>query len=140
MLEFTIYTLVDITATGQYRLETGKESLRYQQQNFEMLLQAISLRALPFWDQKPSYQEIDTKKMLFGSKFKGKHTVWTFSFRVEREDAYKEQDHDYVLLLRDLNMVPFIPDLNETAKFQKHVFDTIDPDYKNTVIFQQQSL
>lgn len=140
MLEFTIYTLIDITATNQYRLELGKERLRYQQQNFEMLLQAISLRALPFWDQRPIKQEVDVKKLFFGSKHKGTHSVWSFSFRVEREDAYKEDDHEYMLLLKDINMVPFIPELEETTKFHQHVFDTLGQDYKNTVIFQKQNL
>ena len=44
-MEYKLYTLVDITQTGQYRNEHGKEADRWKEQNFQTVLQILGIRA-----------------------------------------------------------------------------------------------
>lgn len=132
MLYFRLRTLVDITRTGQTRYALGKEYERYQQQNFDSLIQAISLRALPFWDEDPVTELIVLAD--FGTDYLGKQRVWTFRFHVETDDAYATKPGNIDLLINDLNLVPFIPNLGETVKINNHIFDTVNITTKNTVI------
>lgn len=132
MLYFRLRTLVDITRTGQTRYALGREYERYQQQNFDSLIQAISLRALPFWEEDPVSELIDLEG--FGTDYLGKQKVWTFRFHVETDDAYATKPGNIDLLINDLNLVPFIPDLGETVKINNHIFDTVNITTKNTVI------
>lgn len=132
MLYFRLRTLVDITRTGQTRYALGKEYERYQQQNFDSLIQAISLRALPFWDEDPVAELIVLAD--FGTDYLGKQRVWTFRFHVETDDAYATKPGNIDLLINDLNLVPFIPNLGETVKINNHIFDTVNITTKNTVI------
>ena len=132
MLYFRLRTLVDITRTGQTRYALGREYERYQQQNFDSLIQAISLRALPFWEEDPVSELVDIKD--FGTDYLGKQKIWTFRFHVETDDAYATKPGNIDLLINDLNLVPFIPDLGETVKINNHIFDTVNITTKNTVI------
>lgn len=132
MLYFRLHTLVDITRTGQTRYALGREYERYQQQNFDSLIQAISLRALPFWEEDPVSESLNIKD--FGTAYEGEHRVWTFRFHVETDDAYATKPGNIDLLINDLNLVPFIPNLGETVKINNHIFDTVNITTKNTVI------
>lgn len=134
MLYFRLCTLVDITRTGQTRYAQGKERERYQQQNFDSLIQAISLRALPFWEEDPVMEVVDVSNSNFGTEFAKLHNLWTFRFHVETDDAYASKPGNIELLLNDLNLVPFIPNLQETIKINNHIFDTVNSATKNTLI------
>lgn len=150
MKSFKLITLIDITETNQYRKEIGKELLRDQQQNFQMLLQTIGLRVNPLYDVPPipsiidinpkphglrSYSQSHTA-VNFGKSYSGKHKIWTFNFNIEYNDGLTDSNGDPVgLLVDDLHLVPFIPNLTETFKYQFSVFDTKSNDFKNTLIY-----
>jgi len=134
MLYFRLITLVDITRTGQTRYVLGRDLERYQQQNFDSLIQSISLRALPFWEEDPLADMVDVATYKFGTDYLGIHRVWTFRFHVETDDAYASKPGNIDLLINDINLVPFIPDLAETIKINNHIFDTVNLATKNTVI------
>jgi hypothetical protein len=135
MQNFWIYTLVDITETKQYRNEQGKELEKKQQQNFLSLLQTISLRANPSYESSPKYFYSDEKTNMFGNMYQGPQKIWKFNFCIEYEYAFKDQDGNQSgLLTKDLNLVPIIIELTETANIHLPVFDTVSDDFKNTVI------
>ena len=53
-MNYTLYTTVDITNTGQYRSEIGKEDLRWKEQNFQTVLQTLGIRANIQYKAKPT--------------------------------------------------------------------------------------
>jgi hypothetical protein len=124
---YRISTLVDITNTNARR---GEDPIAYRQnQNYMSLLQTIGMRTnVEFISlEKENKSLID---MNFGSNFKGEQDVWTFTFEVERE-GYLTIDN----LVEDFDLVPFIPELEETVKFAKPVFHSKDLQYIN-IIFE----
>ena len=123
-MEFVIKTLVDITQTNAKRNDDKKEYR--QQQNFLTVLQTISLRANPDITQKPIKQELDVSKLLFGSNFKGLHTVWSLNFNIPYEGAVTIES-----LKDDFELVPFINNLDSTATFKHNVFRSKNKLIKN---------
>ena len=130
----TCYTLIDITYTGVVRSSSDSEGKkkRNQQRNYETLLQVIGLRTQPMLFEKP-YRlcDEDLSKYKFGESFSGKHSVWVFKFSVEYLEIFKEGNDDLALLEKDLNQVPIITGLTETANLPVSIFSTTY-DYKNT--------
>ena len=57
-MEYKLYTLVDITHTGQHRNEPGKETLRWKEQNFNTLLQTLGIRANITYFASPIMTEV----------------------------------------------------------------------------------
>ncbi len=109
---YSLYTLVDITATGRYQSRNDLE--RCQQQNFDTVLQTIGLAGNLMYDYTPSALETD----IFGKNQK----CWYFEWRMEREKVL-EHNGDEVGRLKELfQYVPVITGLTETAKFDKPVF------------------
>lgn len=136
MTQFTIHTLIDITQTKQYRRELGKEKQKSQQQNFDMIIQTIGMRANPSFITGPSIVNEDVSDRNFGTVFKGNHNIWIFQFFTEHKGALTDENNNPCgLLLQDLNLVPIISGLNETAVFDKDIFNTLDPIRCNTIIF-----
>lgn len=136
MKEFTVHTLVDITETGQRRKEPGKEVAYFQQQNFTMLLQTIGMRVNPHYSAGPKTKEDDVSKYGFGSSHKGTHRVWTFKFNIEYEDGFTDSSGNKAgLLVEDLNFIPMILNLEETADIDPALLDTKNPEKKNTIVF-----
>ena len=123
-MHFIIKTLVDITETNARR---GDGDAYKQQQNFMSALQTIGIRANPS-NIKVTCQEDSTAE--FGSKYKGKHTVWTMLFEIE----YGGTSVD--MLVEDFDLVPFIDNLQETAKFEKAIFFTKDSKNKNIIFYE----
>lgn len=139
MQTFTIYTLVDITETGQYSRGSGTDIEKQQQQNFLTLTQTIGLRVNPMYDRKPKLiEDFDVKELPFGNKFKGSHSVWAWTFYIEYDGGFKDNTSEYGLLTKDLHFIPIIINLKETAKFSKSVFDTTTDSDRNTVIIMDQ--
>jgi hypothetical protein len=125
-MKFKIKTLVDVTET---RSRKGDDPLRAKQQaNFMTLYNTIGLRTNAV-DFVTTITKEDAK--IFGSSFKGKKTVWTVEFYVEAEDSLTVD-----MMLSDFDLVPFITDLTEDAKFSASVFRTQDPAHTN-IIFEQ---
>lgn len=110
MPSYTITTLVDIT-----KPDTEKQS---QQSNFSILLLTLGLRSNVSWSSDPVKE---TGKIPFGS---GKAAYWTWTFDNEQPDLFLDNNNPVGLLLDDLNGVPVITGLEDTAYFHKNAFIT----------------
>lgn len=136
MQRFTIHTLLDITETRQFKHQPGNDLAKLQQQNFSTLLQTIGLRVNPLYERAPKVEEVNLKDYHFGSKFKGSHKMWTFSFAIEYDGGFTDQyGNPAGMLIEDLHFVPMITELEETAEINIPMFNTKDPDYCNTLVY-----
>ena len=129
-----IQTLVDITDTKVNRPRPGVQLEHDQYKNFTTLKQCLEIRSNIIFDTSPSIETVDVKDMGFGSKYKGKHQVWTFRFSPERAGAYTEGDNEIAAVVEDVHSVPFIQNLKETINIDKAIFDLKDSATKNTII------
>lgn len=129
-----IKTLVDITCSGQSKFQPGRELEFNQHKNWITLLQCIGLRCIISYDVEPEVEKIDIKNLGFGTKFKGKHNVWTFRFKADRSEAYAGPNGKVEFLINDLNLVPIIGNLSETINNPKAALDTLDSSEKNTTV------
>jgi hypothetical protein len=129
-MKFKLLTLADIAHTGAGRQDSNKISYK-QEANFQTVLQTIGLRANLEFEKSPAIEEMTVLKMGFGNKYKGKQQVWSFEFNIPFEGAVTLE-----MLNNDFNLIPFIPDLTETVKFEQAVFRTQDPVHTN-IIFEQ---
>lgn len=128
-MRFELKTLIDITETGARR---GEDSFKYnQQQNYITLYQTLALRANPIVKRTPVSEKCNISNFGFGSKYRGVHRVWTFVFEFEGEEQ-----HSVEMMREDVNLVPVITRLDETAKLETGAFLTKDPQNLN-IIFQQ---
>lgn len=130
-----IQTLIDITNTRVIRLSQGNQLQLDQQRNFITLMQCIELRSIVTYDDVPRTSLIDIKDRGFGSDYKGKHCVWTFSIRPDRGGMFGDDEGNSVgLLENDLHEVPIIKKLQETINIDVPIFDCKNQKSKNTVI------
>lgn len=129
-----IQTLIDITDSKVVRPNQGSPLQQGQYKNFVTLKQCVELRSNIFYDTSPSCETKDIKDLGFGSKYKGKHEVWTFRFSPERSGAYDEGGNTIGCLLHDLHEIPIIKKLSETINIDRAVFDVNDSAFKNTII------
>jgi hypothetical protein len=130
MQTIEIQTLVDITETNVIRPNQGTPLAHNQQRNFTTLKQCVEIRSNIMFDGSPVVEERDIKDMGFGTKYKGKHRVWTFVFSPERSGAYS----DIKVLGNDINQVPVIQKLTETINMDTSIFEITDPVNTNTII------
>jgi hypothetical protein len=96
--------------------------------------QCVELRSIISYDTDPRKEVLDIKNLGFGTKYKGKHTVWTFRFSPDREGVYLDGFDPVGCLVEDLHEVPVVQNLTETINIHTAIFDLKDPEYKNTVI------
>jgi hypothetical protein len=130
-----IQTLVDITNTRVTRLSQGTQQALDQNRNFITLNQCIELRSVVHYENQPTVEDMDIKNMGFGTSYKGKNTVWTFTFSPDRDGVYQDNDgNDLGFLLEDIHEVPVIKNLTETINIGKAIFDLKDSKNKNTII------
>lgn len=110
---YCLYTLVDITATGQYR---GNQSLeKKQQQNFDTVLQTIGLSGNVYYTTPPK----QIPATIFGNE---QETCWYFEWRMEIDELFTV-DGDPIAKLKDtFEYVPFITELTETVKLDTAFF------------------
>ena len=132
-MHYKLYTLVDITHTGQYRSEPGKEIARYQEQNFNTLIQTLGLRSNISYVTSPWLIEI--KGSLIGFDTAEIIRVWRFDFETDRDFVYEKDDDPIGFLKDDFHLVPYIKGLNELMEQNYAVFSTEDPG-KNIVFFK----
>lgn len=147
MHNFGIITLIDIGNPGNIKLpfpftsKTGVlvdgkqtlETVRLQKANFVTVQQLIQLRANIEWDNDPVKQSIDMKDFHFGSFYKeGKQNVWSFTWRTEQTDAYRDGDNTVAGLIGDFDLIPTHGFLQETVTFPSNCFNTSDTKFKNT--------
>jgi hypothetical protein len=129
-----IQTLIDITNTKVIRPRQGSLQEHDQYRNFITMKQCVELRSIISYDTDPRKDVIDIKNLGFGTKYKGKHTVWTFRFSPDREGVYLDGFDPVGCLVEDLHEVPVVQNLTETINIHTAIFDLKDPEYKNTVI------
>ena len=124
-MEYKLYTLVDITHTGQHRAEPGKEALRWREQNFQTVLQTIGIRGNVEYRTGPVMTEV--KGRLVGFDTDELLRVWRFDFSTERELLFEKDGDPIGYLIDDFYLVPYISGLGETMEQQYAVFNTVDP-------------
>lgn len=133
-MRYKLYTTVDITNTGQFRAEHGKEHLHWKEQNFQTVLQTIGIRANLVDFSKPDQLKIGGK--VVGFETEELINAWRFDFETERDFLF-EVDGDQVEGLReDFEMVPFISGLDESMSQNYDVFVTSGP-ARNIVFFKR---
>jgi hypothetical protein len=116
------YSLVDITATGVTR---GQDSLeRNQQRNWETVLQCIGLRAQPHNIQLPEENFCENMKVFqFGDFYNDRpQKFWSWVWSIESQEVYDLPNRPLGGLLQDLEQVPIITGLTETARFMLPIF------------------
>ena len=133
-MEYKLYTLVDITHTGQNRTEAGKEALRWKEQNFQTVLQTLGIRANVTFRQSPVV--VETKGSLVGFATEEIIRVWRFDFSTDRDLLYEREGDPIGFLKDDFHLVPYIDGLDELMDQKYAVFNTRDPG-KNISFFEK---
>jgi hypothetical protein len=133
-MEYKLYTLVDITHTGQHRIAPGKEHLRWKEQNFQTVLQTLGIRANVTYTNSPISTEV--KGSLVGFNTDDIIRVWRFDFNTDRDDLYGKDENPVGFLIDDFTLVPYINGLDEAMIQQYAVFNPEDPG-KNIVFFKK---
>jgi hypothetical protein len=119
---FQGYTLVDITATGVIRSQDTDSQDRNQQRNWETLVQCIGLRTQPQNITQPHAEKGPLELFEFGDFYSGQQKVWTWSWSVEGAGVYDLSGKHLGALIEDLEQVPIITGLTETARFMLPIF------------------
>lgn len=133
-MDYKLYTLVDITHTGQYRNEPGKEIARWQEQNFNTVLQTMGIRSNVNFSNNPEPVEIVGN--VVGFEFTHLQKMWRFDFYTDQDHVF-ELDGDPVGMLKQLfDAVPYISGLTENVEQNYDVFVT-DGANRNIVFFQK---
>lgn len=132
-MNYTLYTTVDITRTGQYRTEPGKEDLRWKEQNFQSVLQTLGLRANINYE-KPPYR-MDIAGTVIGFNTSDIIHVWRFDFSTERDFLYEKDGNPVGHLIDDFEMIPYISGLDESMEQNFDVFVTYGAN--RNIVFQQ---
>jgi hypothetical protein len=134
-MEYKLYTYVDITHTGQYRAEPGKEIARWKEQNFNTILQTIGIRSNVHYYNDPIVTEV--KGSLIGFDTEQVVRVWRFDFFTEREHVFEEDGDPVQYLKDDFELVPYIQGLDELLHQNYAVFIT-NGKLKNIVFHKKQ--
>jgi hypothetical protein len=114
------YSLIDFSQTSAL-----------QMQNFNTLLQTISLRGNPLNIKVSMAGNQDMKDYDFGTNFGGHHNIWVISFVTEQIDVFGNKDGPLGGLEEDCHQVPVIVNLLESATIHPAVFDTANIKTKN---------
>jgi hypothetical protein len=134
-MNYKLYTLVDITHTGQYRNEPGKEQARWKEQNFNTVLQILGMRANISFVSNPEVLEV--KGSLVGFDTDKIIRVWRFDFSTERDHLFEVDSDPVGYLLEDFDLVPYISGLDELMEQNHAVFST-EGSSRNVVFFKKQ--
>jgi hypothetical protein len=133
-MEYKLYTLVDITHTGQHRNESGKEADRLREQNFNIVVQTIGIRANITYRNNPTMVEVGGRTVGFDTDEIIR--VWRFDFNTEREDLFLLDADPVGYLKEDFHLVPYINGLGELMEQNYAVFNTQNPG-ANIVFYQK---
>ena len=116
-----LYTLVDITCTNARRTQ---DAFKYQQhQNYQSVVQVLSLRGNPIIDSIPKV--ITPEDIAFGKAYAPLH-IWKLTFEIGYASSITMDS-----LIEDFNYIPIIDNLKESVTFKMPMFNTTDKDYKN---------
>lgn len=135
IMRYKLYTSVDITHTGQYRQEVGKEVLRQKEQNFQTIIQTLGIRANILSYNPP--QKIQTGGNVVGFETDEIINVWRFDFETERDCLYEKDNDPVGLLKEDFELVPYISGLDESMTQNYNVFVTYGSS-RNIVFYKNQ--
>jgi len=91
------------------------------------LIQTLGLRSNPIISHKLC-ESTGIANFGFGSKYKGKHRVWTVYFEFENSD-----DSDLTFLNLDFDIVPIASKLEETVTLESEIFQTKNEQVRNIV-------
>jgi hypothetical protein len=123
--KFSVYTLIDITATSIIDNNSDNVKQRNQQRNWETAHQLINLRTQSMVEAVPaSPRMIYCEGHEFGSYYRGQHRCWKFIFTIDFDNIFGTDDDPYRLLVTDFNEVPIITGLDETVNLPDPVFYT----------------
>lgn len=128
MKKYKLITLIDITKSDATRTEGDRIKVG-QQANFNSLLQGIGMRSNVDWSADP---KVADGRLPNGS---GKARHWIWHFYCEREDVFLKDDDPVGLLKDDLNGVPVVAQLNNTADIDPACFLT-KGDKVNTWVYE----
>lgn len=121
-VKVSVYTLVDITATGQIGNSEQVIFARNQQRNWETAHQIINLRnqvTVCAWPVSPKMVAMSAHE--FGDYYSNTHQCWKFIFEVNDDCAF---GRDFEKLYYDFDSVPIIKGLDETIDLPDAVFYT----------------
>ena len=130
MLNYTAYTLVDITNTNELKNKPNRYKF-LQQQNLNTLIQTIGLRSQPLEPQVETLLAQDIVQYGFGKQYQGLHTVWRLNFSIEHSNVFDNNQNKTHYLKKDSDGVAIYTKLEETAEINTKVFETISPQYIN---------
>jgi hypothetical protein len=120
-----LYTTVDITHTGQYRNEPGKDVERWQEQNFQTVLQTIGIRANINFVKNPELIEISGNVIGFNTN--SIIHVWRFEFYTEHDYVFEQHTNPVGYLVEAFDAIPYISGLTESMDQNYDVFVTTGP-------------
>jgi hypothetical protein len=109
MPRYRITTLIDITRTNAAKTEPEQLKI-LQQNNFNSLRQTIELRSNVEWQRDP-----EKRDGRLPPPFEGRASHWIWEFENERDDLFLKDGDQTLLLKQDLQGVPVITGLEETA-------------------------
>ena len=115
---FKLVSVVDITRSRPSRSETDHLKLG-QQANFNSLIQAIGIRSNVEWDQDPECLTGRLPDLIDGAA-----TYWIWEFYIERDNVFQKDNDPAGLLLGDLQGVPVVNLLNNSADIMPSIFQT----------------
>lgn len=133
-MEYSLYTTIDITHTGQYRNEPGKEDLRWKEQNFQTVLQTLGIRGNISFVKPP--QLINSVGTALGFNTNEIIRVWNFTFYTERDHLFEDNGDPVGYMVSDFNGVPYIAGLSESIEQNYNVFVT-DGAPRNIVFYSK---
>jgi len=133
MINYTAFTLVDVTHSNETRSKKNNTFQYYQQQNQNTLIQTIGLRSQPINTVTTRLLTQDVAEYGFGKQYKGLHTVWRIDFSIEHTDVFKFKDNDMYHLINDCDGVAIITKLEETTEIKTKCFETTNKNYINTL-------
>ena len=143
MITIRCQTLFDITPTGVKNRRppdvTGYEltelvKRQQQQSNYDTVLQVISLRSQPESISQVKKSDILLTDSNFGFLYSSERedntiSSWTFTFTVQHDSVFQNDDGVLGELFNDCEQVPMITNLTESVKLTPQL--NIDTDLKN---------
>ena len=133
-MDYRLYTTVDITRTGQYRNEPGKELERLQEQNFNTVVQTIGIRSNVLYTHLPKTFAMAGTDC--GMEFSEIIKIWRFDFSTDIDFVFEKDNDPVKHLVEMFDSVPYITGLNEDTEQRFAVFATVGP-YRNISFFQR---
>ena len=114
-----------------YSLVDFSHNSALQMQNYNTLIQTISLRGNPLNINVSMAGNQDMKDYNFGTNFGGAQNIWIISFVIEQIDVFGNKNGPLGGLEEDCHQVPVIVNLLESASIIPAVFDTVNAKTKN---------